>query len=145
LLVGGERASVFDDRAQNEVTGMVVIVGLAVILSLFFGFVVFQNFTTPGDDVPKVAFDYTHDEVAGELTITHDTGDSFAADEVFVLVRDANGSVTGTRAWGGTGTISSGDSITVNGVERGASVRIVWVAGAGERTYVIGRWDGSSS
>ncbi|MUV88027.1 type IV pilin [Natronomonas sp. CBA1123] len=135
----------FDDRAQNEVTGMVVIVGLAVILSLFFGFVVFQNFTAPGDDVPKVAFEYTHDEATEALTITHNAGDAFAADEVFVLVRDANGSVTGTRVWGGSGTVSSGDSITVEGVERGASVRIVWVAGAGERTYVIGRWGGSSS
>lgn len=134
-----------DDRAQNEVTGMVVIVGLAVILSLFFGFVVFQNFSTPGDDVPKVAFDYTHEETTEELTVTHDTGDAFVADEVFVLVRDANGSVTGTRAWGGSGTVSSGDSITVDGVERGSSVRIVWVAGAGERTYVIGQWDGSGS
>jgi hypothetical protein len=140
-----EPAGVSDDRAQNEVTGMVVIVGLAVILSLFFGFVVFQNFSTPADDVPKVAFDYSHDTEAGELTVTHDTGDTFAADEVFVLVRDANGNVTGTRAWGGSGAVSSGDSITVEGVERGASVRIVWVLGAGERTYVIGRWDGSSS
>lgn len=134
-----------DDRAQNEVTGMVVIVGLAVILSLFFGFVVFQNFATPGDDVPKVAFEYSHDVEASQLTVTHDTGDTFAADEVFVLVRDANGSVAETRAWGGSGTVRSGDSITVDGVERGASVRLVWVAGAGERTYVIGRWDGSSS
>lgn len=133
------------DRAQNEVTGLVVIVGLAVILSLFFGFVVFQNFSTPGDDVPKVAFEYTHDEATEELRVIHDTGDAFAADEVFVLVRDANGSVTGTRAWGGSGAVSSGDSITVDGVEPGASVRIVWVAGAGERTYVIGRWSESSS
>jgi hypothetical protein len=135
---------VSDDRAQNEATGMVVIVGLAVILSLFFGFVVFQNFAAP-DDVPKVVFEYDHDAETGQLAVTHDTGDALAADEVFVLVRDDGGNVTGTRAWGGSGTVDSGDSITVGGVERGASVRIVWVSGAGERTYVIGRWGGSSS
>lgn len=133
-----------DDRAQNEATGMVVIVGIAVILSLFFGFVVFQNFSSPGDDVPTVAFSYDHDEDAETLTITHESGELFAADEVFIIVRD-DGTVTGTQVWGGTGTVRAGDSVTVQGVGGDATVRIVWTAGAGERTFVIGQWDGSNA
>lgn len=128
-----------DERGQNEATAVVVIVGTTVILSMFFGFVVFQNYTSPGEDVPYVAFDFAYDAGDDRLTITHRSGDSPPGDEVYVVRR--SGGDTETRRWGDDGPIHAGDAITLDGVAPDSTVLLVWDRGSEDRSYVIGRWE----
>lgn len=129
-----------DERSQNEVTGMVIIVGTAVILSLFFGFVAFQNFTTPGDDVPAIVFDFDYDTDDQQLTIRHEGGQTVDRAEVYVVVRSEPGDVVETSRWGETGTIAASDSRTIDDVPPASTATIIWDPSSGEQTYVIGEW-----
>lgn len=129
-----------DERGQNEAMAMVIIVGMAVVLSTFFGFVVFQNYATAGDDVPYVVFGFDYDADDRDLTITHKGGDAFPAEAVYVVSRNRSGSET--RRWGDAGRVRAGDSITLRDVPADAKVLVVWDRGSAERSYVVGRWEG---
>ena len=141
LTRAAEPESVLDDeRGQNEAAAMVIIVGMAVVLSTFFGFVVFQNYADPGEEVPYVVFGFEYDADDRELTITHRSGDAFPAEEVYVVSRNRSGSET--RRWGDAGRVRAGDSITVRDVPADATVLVVWDRGSADRSYVVGRWEG---
>ena len=116
LFVVDATAQELADGADN-LSGMVLLVG------------------QPGDSggVPEVNFRYEYDEAAGELTVTHESGDTIPAEDELAVI---SGNVE--ESW--TTPVAAGDTKTVV-VESDATVSIVWLGSdGGSRT--LGRWKG---
>ena len=117
------RLFVVDATAQeladgaSDLSGMVLLVG------------------QPDDSggVPEVTFRYEYDEAAGELTVTHESGDTIPAEDELAVT---SGNVE--ESW--TTPVAAGDTKTV-AVESDATVSIVWLGSDGE-SRTLGRWEG---
>ena len=116
LFVVDATAQELADGADN-LSGMVLLVGQA------------------GDSggVPEVTFRYEYDEAAGELTVTHESGDTIPAEDELAVI-----SGTVEESW--TTPVAAGDTKTV-AVEPDATVSIVWLGSDGE-SRTLGRWEG---
>ena len=116
LFVVDATAQELADGADN-LSGMVLLVG------------------QPGDSggVPEVTFRYEYDEAAGELTVTHESGDTIPAEDELAVI---SGNVE--ESW--TTPVAAGDTKTV-AVESDATVSIVWLGSDGE-SRTLGRWEG---
>ena len=85
------------------------------------------------DGVPEVTFSFEYDRSAGELTITHDGGDTITrGEELAVLSGDLE------ESW--TTPVAAGDTRTVT-VEPDATVSIVWL-GTDGASKTLDRWIG---
>lgn len=73
--------------------------------------------------VPEAEFDFEFDEGDGEVTIEHAGGDDFDADDLGVIVEP---SALEPMSWDGGGTVSEGDSTTVDVEEDDIGVVIVY-------------------
>ena len=116
LFVVDATAQELADGADN-LSGMVLLVG------------------QPDDSggVPEVNFRYEYGEAAGELTVTHESGDTIPAEDELAVI---SGNVE--ESW--TTPVAAGDTKTV-AVESDATVSIVWLGSdGGSRT--LGRWKG---
>lgn len=133
-----------DERGQTEAAGTVLVVGLTVVLAAFFGFVVFQEYGTD-QPAPSVGFDYDYDRNAERLAISHAGGPSIPGEELYVVVRGGDGTVTAARNWGEFGTVSAGDTLVFEGVEPRSTATIVWQQDPGGPTYVVGEWRGPAA
>ena len=116
LFVVDATAQELADGADN-LSGMVLLVG------------------QPGDSggVPEVNFRYEYDEAAGELTVTHESGDTIPAEDELAVI---SGNVE--ESW--TTPVAAGDTKTV-AVESDATVSIVWLGSDGE-SRTLSRWEG---
>ena len=117
------RLFVVDAAAQeladgaSDLSGMVLLVG------------------QPGDGggVPQVTFRYEYDEAAGELTVTHESGDTIPAEDELAVI---SGNVE--ESW--TTPVAAGDTKTV-AVESDATVSVVWLGSDGD-SRTLSRWKG---
>ena len=116
LFVVDATAQELADGAGN-LSGMVLLVG------------------RPDDSggVPEVNFRYEYDEAAGELTVTHKSGDTIPAEDELAVT---SGNVE--ESW--TTPVAAGDTKTVT-VEADATVSIVWLGSDGE-SRTLDRWEG---
>ena len=116
LFVVNATAQELADGASN-LSGMVLLVG------------------QPGDGggVPEVTFRYEYDEAAGELTVTHESGDTIPAEDELAVI---SGNVE--ESW--TTPVAAGDTKTV-AVKSNATVSIVWLGSDGE-SRTLSRWKG---
>jgi flagellin-like protein len=106
-----------DDSAVSPVIGVILMVAITVILAAVISF----------------AFDYdTADD--GNVTITHETGDSIEESQVNVSGFDA-----GPKEWSGSGTISAGASEKFDNEADwdGETVRVVWKSENGENSATL--------
>jgi len=121
------------------VAGVMFIVGLVLLVVLsavIASFVLGLGSSADPAAAPQGSWGFDYDatnESSGELTITHEGGDSVEASKLTVAVGSR------TVDWDGSGTISVGDSTTVE-VGPDEVVRLVW--GSGEEETVLGEWDG---
>ena len=107
----------------------VVVILAAVIGSFVLGL---GDADAAAPETPQVAMNFEYDDANGEVTITHDGGDSLDQSRVRIEVGDQR---LGWDAPGGT--ITAGDSTTVP-VERGQSAEVVWL---GEEPQVLATFD----
>lgn len=112
--------------------GMFVLIPLLVVLAAVVGaFVLNVGSSADMAEAPQVEFATSYDEAAGELTITHEVGDSFEGGDVAVEV---NGE---TQPWPGSGTVTQGDSVTVSNVQAGDTVRVLWTGSDGASMVLL--------
>lgn len=115
--------------------GLFVLVPILVVVSAVVGaFVLSVGGSAGAAGPPQVQFAASYHESAGELTVTHEAGESFESSSVVVEVDGQR------RAWPGSGTVTEGDSVTLSGVEPGDTVRVVWRGGSGE-SMVLFRYE----
>ena len=127
-------------RAAGTALGVVIAIAVALFLviaiaALGVGYIWGTVFTNDnGPDPPTVEFDTALED--GTLTIEHDGGDTLDPADVVITI---DGTDRGTWAeYGGSGTVSEGSSIDVDGVESGDEIEIRWVSGAEAGTLYEG-------
>ena len=116
-----------DDRAVSPVIGVILMVAITVILAAVIGFFVL-DLGSNQEQTPQASFSF---EGTGPTTVTHDGGDTIAADNIEVLV---GGSAAANQF---TSDVSAGSSIDVS-TASGDEVRIVWSSPNSDETSTLG-------
>ncbi|UWG52018.1 Pilin/Flagellin, FlaG/FlaF family [Halalkaliarchaeum sp. AArc-CO] len=133
----------FEDReAVSPVIGVILMVAITVILAAVIGTFVLGLGDQVGDTAPNANWDANADEPVdpGEVTFTHNGGDSVDADTLTVVSSDTDvvtvedhDDVTGLTG-PAPESLSAGDSFTADltdqtSGEAEASIRLVWQSG----------------
>lgn len=121
------------ERAVSPVIGVILMVAITVILAAVIGAFVIGLGDQVQETAPNAQFTFDYDEGNnGEVTITHDGGQSIEVNGDELLVVGPDGSEYGNENWNFAGdSISAGDSITVGeseigSVSEGETIRVVW-------------------
>jgi FlaG/FlaF family flagellin (archaellin) len=130
-----------DDAAVSPVIGVVLMVVVTVLLATVTGAFVLGlggQLSSP----PQASFEFTYDEGAGEVTVSHFGGDSIDADSL--TVKSSEG-FSGTP-WGSE--VTAGSSATLADADGSGTaydgdevLYVVWTGSNGD-TYVLGKWTG---
>lgn len=136
---GEEAAAEDEDDGRSTAFWVVIAIVLAIpvllVVTVVAAAVIGAFVLGLGDDAsaqpPQVSWEGSYAEDAGTVSLTHSGGEVVQTDRIEV-------SVDGERAdWSGPDErISAGDQITVNGVESGQVVRVVWTSPEGDSSVV---------
>jgi flagellin-like protein len=133
----------------SPVIGVILMVAITVILAAVIATFVLGLGEQISDTGPTASFDfeYNEDPNGDELTITHTSGNTIAAENLFIrgsdsddgnwVGRDAGDSTT----YGQGSQIRSGSSVTVD-VESDDTVRVVWESSSGGQSKTLEDWRG---
>ena len=124
-----------DDSAVSPVIGVILMVAITVILAAVIGSFVLNLGGSLQQNAPQASFAFDYDTADdGNVTITHETGDSIEESQVNVSGFDA-----GPKEWSGSGTISAGASEKFDNEADwdGETVRVVWKSENGENSATL--------
>lgn len=122
--------------SQDDTTVAIEVTGgdgwLPLLLSAVAGTFVLGLGSQRGTRGPSAAFGFEYDADAGTVTITHTSGDTIAADQLFVY----GGATEGTWSDLGGGTagsneVAAGNRLTID-AEPGARIELVWESPDGQ-------------
>jgi flagellin-like protein len=113
-----------EDRAVSPVIGVILMVAITVILAAVIGTFAFGLFDRDSNPAPSVVFETDYERSADELTITHDSGNSFESANVEFKISGGDGSATVSNSW--PTEVNSGNSVTLSGVGSDETVRVIW-------------------
>jgi len=128
-----------DESAVSPVIGVILMVAITVILAAVIGTFVLGLGNQLQSSSPSASFSFSYDSSEGNLTITHNGGDGVAADQLFVVGSNDDGSWNDIDS--SIERVSAGTSVTV-GVDSDSTVRVVWESSGGERSSTLARWSG---
>lgn len=120
LFVVDSTAETLRAEGPGTLSGLVVLVG--------------RSDTDTPAEVPRAQFHFEYAGETGELTITHDGGDTIPDDDR-LLVR------TGDRGGSWETPVRAGDRRSVTAPSN-ATVRIVWESGSADRSATLAEWTG---
>jgi flagellin-like protein len=127
------RNLVEEKRAVSPVIGVILMVAITVILAAVIGTFVLGLGDQVSATSPQAQFTFDSDG-AGNVTVTHDGGDTIDANNLDVRVDDSSATTQFS------GDVSAGSSITVNATSD-EIVRVVWTSPSDDSTATIGRFD----
>ncbi|MDQ2053187.1 type IV pilin N-terminal domain-containing protein [Halobellus sp. H-GB7] len=128
-----------DDDAVSPVIGVILMVAITVILAAVIGSFVLNLGQGVQQTAPQASFGFDYNTSAnGNVTITHETGDSIDAARLNTTGLD-NGTINWVDNGDVTGTVSAGSSATFdNGAHwDGETVRVVWTSQNGETSATL--------
>jgi flagellin-like protein len=143
-----------DDDAVSPVIGVILMVAITVILAAVIGTFVLGLGDQVQNTSPQASFTFDFDQSVnpaegseladssddgddGELTVTHDGGDSI--DQARLDVKDDDGvSITASTA-GFSDPIKAGGSGDVD-IDKDDTVRVTWEGESGESTATLGKF-----
>lgn len=120
-----------DSRAVSPAVGVALLVAITVILAAVIGFVVLDT-NAESTDAKNARLDFDT-STSGEVTISHEGGDSFNSDNIVVK---AAGADTGEGPSGTT--FNTGDEFTVTNATTGDTVVVFWEDPESDREVQIG-------
>ncbi|MFB6162944.1 MAG: type IV pilin, partial [Halococcoides sp.] len=92
---------------------------------------------------PQASFTTQYDQPNTNLTITHSSGESIKASNLYVTGSGVNNStMSWTAAGGNSSDVTAGDSITLTDVNKSESVRLVWRSPEGDSSSTLVTWTG---
>ena len=139
-----------DDDAVSPVIGVILMVAITVILAAVIGTFVLGLGGQVQDNAPSAQFTF-NEESDGNLTMTHDGGQSVSVNNINVTAENTNigGDICqdsgGSDSWSAT-ELSAGDSCTIpNGQFSGEdTVRITWESDEGDTSATLADYEYSS-
>ena len=138
-----------DDDAVSPVIGVILMVAITVILAAVIASFVLGLGDQAGSVAPQASFTSDYDTSEENLTITHDSGDSIIASQVYFRGSDFNqsgnetwansssngyASVSGNKS--GQGAVVAGDRATI-GAQPTYEMRVVWESSGGESSNTM--------
>lgn len=120
LFVVDTTAEALSQEGTEDLSGLVLVVG--------------ESETQTELSIPIARFGFEYDSGTGELTITHEEGDTIQEAAVLVVRADS-----GDEQW--ETPVSVGDTKTVT-VESDETVRVIWLDPNGSKTQTIDKWTG---
>jgi flagellin-like protein len=133
-----------ESRAVSPVIGVILMVAITVILAAVIGTFVLGLGDQIGDTAPQASFSFEYDGSNGNLTITHESGESIDADLV-TIAGPINDSGDKWSDFDTTATeITAGSSITVTAtggsLSDGEVVRVVWTSESGANSATLQKY-----
>ncbi|ADE01922.1 type IV pilin [Haloferax volcanii] len=130
-----------ESRAVSPVIGVILMVAITVILAAVIGTFVLGLGDQVGDTAPQASFSFDYDG-AQEITITHESGDSIASDELSVVIPSGLTADTVSKKTGSDDSMNAGDTIVVelaagDELEDGDQVRLVWTSESGSNSATL--------
>ena len=140
-----------DDEGVSPVIGVILMVAITVILAAVIAAFVLGIGDTE-DPAPSSSLNYEIDDSGGELSISHDSGDAFAAGDVQVNLEGPNGATddgtTLNELSYSSATVDSdteftpGDSYTLTDFDTSAgpgtiTIELVWAPGGGDAQSIF--------
>jgi len=129
-----------DEDAVSPVIGVILMVAITVILAAVIASFVL-GLGEGQQQTPSASFDFDYDSDAGELTITHSSGDELDGSLVTTETTASGGTSFDTNGdW--SGDVSSGDSVTLTGgIGSGETITIVWTDSDEETSSTLAEYE----
>lgn len=126
-----------DDRGISPVIGVILMAALTIALAAIVGATIMSdaNEKIDGAETPNADFGFEFDQATGELTVSHESGESIDPDSLDIVGSDAWGDQF-TQAEHGD-EITSQDAVVLHGIEAGESIRVVYQASGGGSSSTI--------
>ncbi|MFC7205421.1 type IV pilin [Haloferax namakaokahaiae] len=130
-----------ESRAVSPVIGVILMVAITVILAAVIGTFVLGLGDQVGDTAPQASFSFEYNETSEMMTITHESGEAIATENLNVSV-SSNPGVTPTINDGGDGQLSAGETIVVDtdGLADGDTVRVIWTSESGANSATLQKY-----
>ncbi|WEL27757.1 type IV pilin N-terminal domain-containing protein [Haloferax volcanii] len=130
-----------ESRAVSPVIGVILMVAITVILAAVIGTFVLGLGDQVGDTAPQASFSFDYDG-AQEITITHESGDAIAGDQLSVVIPSGLTADTVSKKTGSDDNMNAGDTIVVelaagDELEDGDEVRLVWTSESGSNSATL--------
>ncbi len=141
-----------EDDAVSEVIGVILMVAITVILASVVAFVVL-GVGEETETTPTAKFTFEYDASGNELEITHDSGETVRASNLFIRGDAGGGSSNMGADWsdsnwktpgttsaslGGDPAVASGDSMRLD-AGSDYDIRVVWQASDGSTSATLSK------
>ena len=134
-----------EDRAVSPVIGVILMVAITVILAAVIGAFVLDLGQGIQQSAPQASFDINSTDLdsSTNATITHSTGDSIEAANLYVSGDiTSDGPVTNLKASGiDDDTVSAGDSFEVDPNSDSGTIRVTWQSADGSNSATLQTFD----
>jgi len=154
-----------DDDAVSPVIGVILMVAITVILAAVIATFVLGLGEQVSSTAPQASFTFEYSEGSpGDLTVTHDGGDSVKASELYVRGQNGAGSsvnddwktlatspssasldvsqVTASGSIGSESAVVAGDFAELRNIQSDAKFRMIYNPAQGESTATLSTWEG---
>ncbi|ELZ88554.1 type IV pilin [Haloferax sulfurifontis] len=130
-----------ESRAVSPVIGVILMVAITVILAAVIGTFVLGLGDQVGDTAPQASFSFDYDG-AQEITITHESGDSIASDQLSVVIPSDLSTPVISKNDGSDDNMNAGETIVVEldtgeTLDDGDEVRLVWTSESGSNSATL--------
>ena len=123
-----------DDRRVSPVIGVVLMIAITVVISAAAGTLVLQitddRLSEMGESDADAEFSIAFND--GSVEVTHVGGDAVPADELVI-----DGDVRASQRWGEYGSVSEGDSVTVDAAGSNRTIVVVHSGPYGDEEVLL--------
>ena len=131
-----------DDNAVSPVIGVILMVAITVILAAVIGTFVLglgQNIQTSAPTA-SITFDQSGAGNTADVTISHDGGDPLAKSSIDITNGENNDVTNWAEVSNPDEEITGGESITIDDVGTGTTIKVVWTAEGGKTSSVLAEY-----
>lgn len=123
-----------DEQAVSPVIGVILMVAITVILAAVIGTFVLGLGDQVQNNAPSASFSFDYNDTG--VNATHESGASFTEDNTDQL--SLNQSSSDQSAVFDL-PVEAGDSASIDSIESGEDVRVIWVSPDGSNSATVGR------
>lgn len=134
-----------DTRAISPVIGVILMISLAVLIASMIGGFALGMGDNLQTNAPEATFTFDYNANAGTISVTHDGGQPFSAENTQQVIIKQTGSTTASQVWidstTGTFPLTAGDQLSPSfTLTSGDEIRVIWVSADGRSTDTLDQY-----